>query len=250
MRRLLLFAVMMSLAGLAGCRAKPSGRCTSSKDCQDQEGVGRVCVDGMCQECGQDTDCKSGFLCEANKCAPVQCKQPADCGGGKDCQRGRCVTPVTPPVSAAPKLECDDQRPCAGGASCQAGKCVAPAVPADCFAGEAEGGGRRLQPVHFSYNGATLSAEDTAALQKDWQCLQGLKAKKLTIEGHCDERGTTEYNLHLGERRAEAVRRYLTQLGADAKQLKAISYGKEKPADPGHDESAWQKNRRAEIVVQ
>ncbi len=250
MRRVLLLAVMMSLAGLVGCRAKPTGRCTSSKDCQDLEGFGRVCVDGMCQECGQDADCKAGFMCEANKCAPVQCKQPADCGAGKDCQSGRCVTPPPPPVSQLPEVECDVRRPCPEGKTCQEGKCVAPTAAQACFAGDAEGGGKRLQPVHFDYNGATLDAEDTATLQKDWQCLQGLQVKKVTVEGHCDERGTTEYNLHLGERRAEAVRRYLTQLGADPKLLKALSYGKEKPADPGHGESAWKKNRRAEIVVQ
>ncbi|BDG08701.1 peptidoglycan-associated lipoprotein Pal [Anaeromyxobacter paludicola] len=251
MRRVLMLFALVSLAALAGCRAKPTGRCTSSKDCADQEGFGRVCVDGTCQECGQDADCKEGFLCEANKCAPVQCKQPADCGTGKDCQRGRCVTPAAPPpVTEAPKAECDDQHPCAGGRECQAGKCVESPAAAACFAGEAEGGGRRLQPVHFDFNGATLDAEDTATLQKDFQCMQQLKVKKVTIEGHCDERGTTEYNLHLGERRAESVRRYLSQLGADARQLKAISYGKERPADPGHDESAWKKNRRAELVVQ
>lgn len=250
MRRVLPFALTLSLALLAGCRSKPTGRCTSSADCKDQEGYGRVCVDGMCQECGQDSDCKEGFLCEANKCAPVQCKQPSDCGGGKDCQHGRCVAPAAPPpVSEAPKAECDDQRPCSGGASCEAGKCVAPKVAADCFAGQAEDGGQRLQPVHFGFNTASLTSQDTTALQKDFQCLQGLKGRKVTIEGYCDERGTTEYNLHLGERRAESVRRYLTQLGADPKSLHTISYGKERPVDPGHDEAAWAKNRRAEIVV-
>ena len=68
------------------------------------------------------------------------------------------------------------------------------------------------------------------------------------MAGHTDERGTTEYNLALGERRAEAVRRYLAQLGAELGKLKAISYGKERPANPGHDEAAWAKNRRAEIA--
>jgi len=67
---------------------------------------------------------------------------------------------------------------------------------------------------------------------------------------HTDERGSTEYNLALGERRADAVRKYLVQLGADPPKLKTISYGKERPANPGHDEAAYAKNRRVEIAVE
>ena len=71
----------------------------------------------------------------------------------------------------------------------------------------------------------------------------------VTIEGHCDERGTAEYNLALGERRAVAARSYLVSLGIGADRLKTVSYGKEFPFDPGHDEAAWAKNRRAHFVI-
>ena len=71
----------------------------------------------------------------------------------------------------------------------------------------------------------------------------------ITIEGHSDERGTAEYNLALGERRAAAARTYLVSLGIPADRLKTVSYGKEFPFDPGHDEAAWAKNRRAHFVV-
>ena len=71
----------------------------------------------------------------------------------------------------------------------------------------------------------------------------------MTIEGHCDERGTPEYNLALGERRAVAARAYLVSLGIAADRLRTVSYGKEFPFDPGHDEAAWAKNRRAHFVV-
>ena len=71
----------------------------------------------------------------------------------------------------------------------------------------------------------------------------------VTIEGHCDERGTAEYNLALGERRANAARAYLVSLGIPADRLRTISYGKEFPFDPGHDEAAWARNRRAHFVV-
>jgi peptidoglycan-associated lipoprotein len=71
----------------------------------------------------------------------------------------------------------------------------------------------------------------------------------LTIEGHCDERGTAEYNLALGERRAVAVKTYLVSLGIPQDRLRTVSYGKEFPFDPGHDEAAWSNNRRAHFVI-
>jgi peptidoglycan-associated lipoprotein len=74
-------------------------------------------------------------------------------------------------------------------------------------------------------------------------------AAKVRIEGNCDERGSDEYNLALGEKRAKAAMEYLVTLGIPAERLSVISYGKEKPADPGHDEAAWAKNRRDEFVV-
>jgi peptidoglycan-associated lipoprotein len=72
---------------------------------------------------------------------------------------------------------------------------------------------------------------------------------KVQIEGHCDERGTIEYNLALGERRANSTKKYLISLGISADRISTISYGKERPLDPGHNEEAWAKNRRAHIVV-
>jgi peptidoglycan-associated lipoprotein len=70
----------------------------------------------------------------------------------------------------------------------------------------------------------------------------------VTVEGHCDERGTEEYNLHLGEKRANSVKKYLVTMGADVGKLKSISYGKERPANPAHDESAWSQNRRVDFA--
>ena len=71
----------------------------------------------------------------------------------------------------------------------------------------------------------------------------------ITIEGHCDERGTAEYNLALGERRALSAREYLVSRGLDASRMRTVSYGKEFPFDPGHDEQAWARNRRAHFVI-
>jgi peptidoglycan-associated lipoprotein len=106
-----------------------------------------------------------------------------------------------------------------------------------------------MRSAFFDYDTAELSAEARAALDANAATLKKYASWAVTIEGHCDERGTAEYNLALGERRALAVRRYLVALGALADHLHTISYGEEKPADPGHEESSWAKNRRAEFKV-
>lgn len=103
--------------------------------------------------------------------------------------------------------------------------------------------------VFFGFDSATLddTARQTVERQATW--LQQFPGVTVTIEGHCDERGTTEYNLALGERRATAVKDYLAALGIDPARVLTISYGEERPADPGHTESAFALNRRAVTVV-
>lgn len=104
-----------------------------------------------------------------------------------------------------------------------------------------------MDPVYFAFDQATLtqSAKDTLVRNAEW--LRANPQARVQVEGHCDERGTAEYNLALGERRAEAVKSYLTSLGIDSTRLVTISYGKERPADPGHTEEAWARNRRVEF---
>ena len=87
-------------------------------------------------------------------------------------------------------------------------------------------------------------------LDRHAQCIKSRNAKKVTISGHADERGTTEYNLQLGEKRAAAVKKYLANLGVDGKKLKTVSFGEERPSNNGHDEAAWAENRRAEIAAE
>jgi peptidoglycan-associated lipoprotein len=107
--------------------------------------------------------------------------------------------------------------------------------------------GRSLETVYFDYDAFTLKPAARQALERNAAWLQANPTVKVTIEGHCDERGSDEYNLALGERRALAVKSYLTTLGVAAERLATISYGEERPAVVGHDESAWSKNRRGEF---
>lgn len=104
--------------------------------------------------------------------------------------------------------------------------------------------------VFFGYDSSELSAESRAVLEKQAAWLQQYANVGITVEGHCDERGTREYNLALGERRAQAVKNYLVSLGVPADRVNTISYGKERPAVMGADEEAWSKNRRGVTVVQ
>ena len=110
------------------------------------------------------------------------------------------------------------------------------------------GGNGPLQDVFFDYDAATLTDEARRALAEDAAWLKGNAQARITVEGHCDERGTSEYNLALGERRAKAVRDYLVAAGIDAGRIRTISYGKERPFAPGHDEASWKQNRRAHFT--
>lgn len=105
------------------------------------------------------------------------------------------------------------------------------------------------EDVHFAFDSFLLDPEAERILGEKAAWLQDNANVGVQIEGHCDERGTSDYNLALGERRANAVQQYLTVLGVDSGRLSTISYGEEQPLDPGHDETAWSRNRRAHFVI-
>jgi peptidoglycan-associated lipoprotein len=103
--------------------------------------------------------------------------------------------------------------------------------------------------IHFAYDSAAIRSSEQANLQSVASALSSDANAKLLIEGNCDERGTEEYNRSLGERRALAARQALAQLNIDPSRIRTISYGKDKPVDPGHDAAAWAKNRRDDFVL-
>ncbi|HET7826550.1 MAG TPA: OmpA family protein [Anaeromyxobacter sp.] len=223
MRRVLLLTFLAAGLGvLAGCPAKPkNGECKTSKDCLAQEGYGKVCVDGRCQECGADSDCQAGFVCRSNKCVPKpQCQGDADCGPGQRCENERCVAAQRAETPAAP---------------------AGPSVPAECADAS-------TFTIHFGFDKSTLTPESQGTLQKLAGCLKRAPAKKVLVQGHCDERGTTQYNIALGARRAEAAKKYLGDLGAPG-GIDTVSFGKEKPICTDSSENCWAKNRRDEFEV-
>ncbi len=106
-----------------------------------------------------------------------------------------------------------------------------------------------FRPVYFPLDSSDLDDQGRMVASANAAILKRYPTWVLTLEGHCDERGTSEYNLALGERRAVAVKTYLVSLGIPQDRLRTVSYGKEFPFDPGHDEAAWSKNRRAHFVI-
>jgi len=228
MRRALLIALATTgLAALTGCPAKPkTGECKTSQDCLEQQGFGKVCVEGRCQECAQDSDCKDGFVCRSNKCVPKpQCTKDADCPEGQRCEAERCVAKKEAGAEAGKPAETER------GA----------AVPTGC----ADAG---AFTIRFGFDQATLGGEAQGSLQKLAACVKQAPAKKVTISGHADERGTTQYNIALSARRADSARKYLADLGVAAK-LDTVSFGEEKPLCSEQTEECWAKNRRAEFQV-
>ena len=143
------------------------------------------------------------------------------------------VTPPAPPVAPPP-------------APAPPAPPVAP--PAPVAAREAEKG-PPLGDIFFDYDQSLIRPDAKKTLDKNVEWLRGTAKPNLVIEGHCDERGSQEYNLALGQRRAKAAQDYLVASGIDEKRIKTVSYGKERPFVVGHDESAWQWNRRAHFVL-
>ena len=164
----------------------------------------------------------SVLLAVAGGCSKEQPPQPPD---------------MAPPISTTPSLPYK----------------APPMVSSTPFDTEGAGRGTMDPPglarIYFDYDSSTLSADARATLQEDYQTLRSTPSLRVEIEGHTDERGTNEYNMALGQKRANAVKNYLVQLGITSSRIETISYGEELPAVVGHDESAFSKNRRAQFRV-
>ena len=109
--------------------------------------------------------------------------------------------------------------------------------------------GSELSDVNFAFDSSTLSSQAQEILKTNAAWLQNNSASPVTVEGHCDERGTAEYNLALGQRRADSVKQFLKTLGVEDKKISTVSYGEELPLETGHTEGAWSKNRRGHFSI-
>jgi peptidoglycan-associated lipoprotein len=252
------FALMVATVGsalfLMGCPPKPVyPNCNNDENCTT-EGRSEVCIEGRCVECATDNQCQRGFRCQNNRCVPptecdanrpcpgggvctpggkcVQCMAETDCPQGQLCRNNACV--------AKPAGYCTDSGDCGSGESCQNNRCV-----------ESEDSRCRFEPIRFGFNESSLASLEPEMRQRLDSAAQCLKRnpRQVTLEGHADERGTDEYNLQLSERRAAAVRRYLTELGVSGDRIRVVGFGENRPAVEGSSESAYAANRRVEFNV-
>ena len=161
--------------------------------------------------------------------------------------------PVARPVMPPPSVPATPERPPAPAEPVGERPVIAePAIAEDTMASRSLDELNRdspLRPVFFSYDSAELTPDAQQVLNANADLLKKYQTWTITVEGHCDERGTAEYNLALGERRAVAVRTYLVSLGIPAERVRVISYGKEFPFDPGQNEEAYARNRRGHFVI-
>ena len=136
------------------------------------------------------------------------------------------------------QLACVATSDCGAGSSCVNGRCSTLAAASTCS----------YPTVEFDFNKSSLTSAAREGLERVADCLQ--LGGTIVIEGHCDERGTEEYNLALGDRRARAVKRFLSSLGVPSSKLRVVSKGEAEPIDPRSTEEAWSKNRRAQFVTE
>ncbi len=167
-------------------------------------------------------------------------------GGCKKAEEAVTTPPPAAPAPAAPAPEAEARQEVTESFPSQA---VASAPVTEPSVDEWNRRGV-LRTAYFGYDRSDLTEETRAVLQGNAAWLKANPKRSIRIEGHCDERGTVEYNLALGQRRAAAVRDYLVSLGVDATRIRTVSYGKERPADSGRSEEAFARNRRAEFYVE
>ena len=251
---LVLFTFSSMLLFLAGCPPKYP-KCDNDEHCKEKE----YCVKGLCQQCRDTKDCPAGQMCNKGRCDPIPgycessaqcpagqacvnnrcgpCSSDAECGGQARCVNGKCLQPG----------QCATDEDCPENHECQNGSCVAP--PPQTVGGTdpcSKMGLTPLPTVYFDFDEFVLSSESTRALQDAINCLKKVSGRKVRLEGHCDPRGTEEYNLALGDRRARSVYRYLLRLGAPRSVMRTVSKGKLEAT--GYDESGWRKDRKVVFI--
>ncbi|MDY0060218.1 MAG: OmpA family protein [Myxococcota bacterium] len=239
---LLLLSLIATVGLASGCR--PSyPKCENDTHCKEQ---GEFCVNGLCQQCREQAHCATCQQCQAGRCVQQAgcCQSSQDCAAGQVCRAGQCAA------------ECLGQADCPPRHACQGQRCVPVAcfVDGDCGQGErcveyvCQGPtGCTLSRIHFDFDEARLTATARSTLEENARCLQTQPVSSLLVEGHCDERGTEEYNLALGDRRARAAAEYLQRLGM--KGVRTTSFGENRPLRQESHEGAWSENRRAEFVT-
>ncbi len=223
------------------CYNQECQECSDSSRCIEKYGAGYECADGRCQVasgCQTNSDC-AGQVCRSGQCVD-ECTTGSECGSGQ-CESGRCIG------------DCEADIDCGAGQSCQNGVCTGSGLSTTgdttgaCEIGS-DGSIISMTPIAFDFNEYTLTGEAQGVLERTAACLQRTSGSAVVIEGHCDERGTQEYNLALGEKRANTVKSYLRNLGVDASRMLTRTKGENEPVCYDATEPCFARNRRVEFV--
>ena len=185
--------------------------------------------------CEEDADCKAGEFCVNQLCQ--QCRSNDDCGAGQQCNNGACEDIAG---------YCDDAKPCPGGQECVNNRCAVPESAPPPPEAKVDQGPCQLETVYFAFDSSTLESSARDAIAKNAQCIRQRSMSGVKVTGFTDPRGTEEYNLALGDRRARSVEQYMGSLGVEAKSLSTASMGEE--MSKGEDESGWARDRRVEFT--
>lgn len=211
----LIVAALMTALSLSACTPKYP-KCKKDKHCKQ----GEFCVNGLCQQCRSNSDCGAGKRCAAGYCEPIPgyCSSTKDCAEGQTCEGNLCVTPR---VSSEPEAP-------AAAPVAQPTTCSTPTI-------------------YFEFDSDALDEATRNALEATVRCLQQRTFNKLRLTGYCDPRGTEEYNLALGDRRARSVQQYMSSLGIEAAKLAVTSMGEEMASQ---NEAEWPKDRKVEFATE
>jgi peptidoglycan-associated lipoprotein len=206
------------------CVARKCQQCRNSQDC----GEGRECTNGKCNAivgyCRDASQCQPGELCDRNRCRG--CMSDGECPAGNICNAGRCG-----------RAECMKDEDCTQDKDCVRGRCIGTKKTT------IEGPPCPLETIYYGFNLSTLTGEATASLSKNAACLKKT-GRSIDLVGRADPRGTTEYNMALSDRRAQAARDYLRRAGIESTRLRPVPRGNLDAT--GTDEASWAKDRRVD----
>ena len=199
----------IAMLAVTACGGPEYPKCDKDEQCQS----GEFCVNGMCQQCRGDEDCGAGQACNAGRCEAIEgyCSGSGDCPAGEDCVSNRCQ----------PAQSTEDLSASASNKDCQ------------------------LAAVHFDFDSSELDPGARNTLEKNARCIQKKGIDRVQVTGHTDPRGTEEYNLALGDRRARTAKDFVVRMGVEDDKVSTTSMGEE--MSKGADESSWKRDRRADF---
>jgi peptidoglycan-associated lipoprotein len=187
-------------------------------------------------KCEKDDDCKAGEFCVSELCQ--KCRTDSDCATGQSCNAGACEDIAG---------YCDEKVKCPSGQECVGNRCQAPRSEELVRETPKDTGGCQLQAVYFGYDSSNLESSARDVIAKNAQCVREKAMAGVRVTGNTDNRGTEEYNLALGDRRARSVAQYMTSLGVDKNKLTPASMGEE--LSRGEDENSMAQDRRVEFTA-